>query len=123
MQSDDYEDNLTTQRTTWIADNGERRVVYEPVYMCDPKDLQRKIDILCEENDKILRKLNELRIIVERGLGCKFTYEYINKPFGIGQMSAECIDAYNTLQQIVKDYDKMFGGDHVTDASKDWVAQ
>ena len=122
MQSDDYEDNLTTQRTTWIAENGEFRFVPHGAVV-PQRNLQKKIDTLCEENDKILRKLNELRIIVERGLGCKFTYEYIKKPFGIGQMSGECIDAYNTLQQIVKDYDKMFGGDHVTDASKDWVEQ
>lgn len=93
---------------------------YEPV---PPTDHQKKIDVLCDENSKILRKLNELRIVVERGLDCNFTYERINKPFGIGQMSGECIDAYNTLQQIMKEYDKMFGGDHVTDKNKDWVAQ
>lgn len=121
MQDNDY-NSVTDLRSTWIEEDGERRFVpYEAVV--PPRNNQKKIDELLDENSKLTSRLLALRTIVERGLDCEFTYERINKPFGIGQMSGECIDAYNTLRQIMKDYDKMFGGDHVTDANKDWVAQ
>lgn len=122
MQDNDYIDSTTTLRSTWITEDGERCKVYEPRYMSDPKNLQKKVDDLLTETGRLRWKLTELRTVVERGLDCKFTYERINKPFGIGQMSGECIDAYNALQQIMKDYDKMFGGDHITDANKCWGA-
>jgi hypothetical protein len=122
MQGKDYIDSTSTLRSTWITEDGERRYVpYDPAM--SPKVLKKKIDELLDENSKLTSRLLTLRTIVERGLDCNFTYERINKPFGIGQMSGECIDAYNTLQQIMKEYDKMFNGCHVTDKNKDWEAQ
>jgi hypothetical protein len=122
MQDKDYVDNVTDLRSTWITEDGERRYVpYDPAV--SPKVLKKKIDELLDENSKLTSRLLTLRTIVERGLDCNFTYERINKPFGIGQMSGECIDAYNTLQQIMKEYDKMFNGYHVTDKNNDWEAQ
>ena len=134
MQGNDYIDNSTIQRTVWtveVADDGKRRYVgYETPCTKDQdgrrekKDWrEKKIDELLDENSKLTSRLLTLRTIVERGLDCKFTYERIDKPFGIGQMSGECIDAYNTLQQIMKEYDKMFNGYHVTDKNNDWEAQ
>ena len=122
MQGKDYIDSTSTLRSTWITEDGERRYVpYDPAV--SPKVLKKKIDELLDENSKLTSRLLTLRTIVERGLDCNFTYERINKPFGIGQMSGECIDAYNTLQQIMKEYDKMFNGYHVTDKNNDWEAQ
>lgn len=122
MQGNDYIESVSPLRSTWITRDGERRYVpYDPPV--SPKVLEKKIDELLDENSKLTSRLLTLRTIVERGLDCNFTYERINKPFGIGQMSGECIDAYNTLQQIMKEYDKMFNGYHVTDKNNDWEAQ